>query len=79
MSSGMKYGGASSSTKISTSYTASLMFDTKQSYGANMSVDHTMSCTAPPEGGVGFWQWKTSTHDGKSTVLSNHTICRYGP
>ena len=55
------------------------MHDTQTNFGANISVDHNLSCTARADDpGVGFWQWKTSTHDGKSTVLSNHTVCRYG-
>ena len=55
MSYGMKMGGNSSGSKISASYTAGLMHDTKNTYSADVGVTHHMSCTAPPEGGVGFW------------------------
>ena len=54
------------------------MEDTKFTYSANFSDEHDLSCTAPEEGGVGIWQWRTKTNDGSSVVFTNHTICRYG-
>ena len=63
---------------IGANYASTLIHDVKTSYEADYEEEHHLSCTAPPEGGVGFWQWKTKTNDGKSTVLSKHTLCRYG-
>ena len=78
MSFGYEFMGASESEKITESYSATLMNDVQTTYSADFSISHTLTCTAPEEGGVGFWQWKTKAFDGTSIVLTNHTLCRYG-
>ena len=55
MSFGYEFEGASESETISKSYSSALMHDVQTTYDADFSIEHTLKCTAPEEGGVGFW------------------------
>jgi len=65
--------------KISKSYSETITTDTERTYAYNIEVDYSVQCTEQAgQAGVGLWQWVTSTHDGQASVLSLHTVCRYG-
>lgn len=76
MSYGMEFAGVSESTTISESYTETIAHDAEESYTYDVSVDLEFTCTG--NDGVGLWQWVVDSADGKSGVLTGHTICRYG-
>ena len=61
---------------IAASYSSTITRDTKSSYDEDYALDVDLTCTGTD--GVGLWQWVTASADGKSRVLSDHTICRYG-
>ena len=54
------------------------MIDTQSSYSAKIDVEHEIACTEQEESGVGLWQWVQTDNEGKFSLLSEHTICRYG-
>ena len=64
---------------ISESYSESMEHDVQDTYSANFGIKYTQLCTQDESGGgVGFWQWKTRSFDGKNRVHSKYVLCRYG-
>ena len=55
MDMGFEMDGFSSSFNISAGYSDQIMTDVQTTYSADYSIEHQLSCTAPEEGGVGFW------------------------
>ena len=73
---GMEFGGVGESETISEEYTVAIAQDTESAYSYDISVDLLLTCTGTE--GVGLWQYVTESRDGKSRVLTTHTVCRYG-
>ena len=65
---------------ISDTYTDEIIDDAKSTYSMNVDEVVNVECSAKPQGddGVGLWQWVVTSEDQESSVLSVHTVCRYG-
>lgn len=78
MSTSVEFKGTGFSETLSETYQTSIAHDTKQTYTQDISYDVELTCTAKGSGGVGLWQYVQESADGKTQVLSMHTVCRYG-
>ena len=54
------------------------MEDAKSTYSMDINLPVNVECSPSQGDVVGFWQWIVTSNDGESSVLSTHTICRYG-
>ena len=76
---GIEFAFESMTQTITESYSYGIEQDTTRNYSADITVEHTVSCTERGDRvGVGLWQWVTANHEGKNKVFSNNTVCRYG-
>ena len=76
MSYGIEFEGVSSEETITEEVSNTIAHDAESSFNYDMSIDLTFTCTGTE--GVGLWQWVVEAADRKSSVLTGHTICRYG-
>ena len=75
----MKSGISFFEAQIGKSYAEKISLDTERTYSYTTSVNYTITCTAKPDSpGVGLWQWVVESSDGQTSVLTPHTVCRYG-
>uniref|UniRef100_A0A7S3MJE1 Uncharacterized protein n=1 Tax=Favella ehrenbergii TaxID=182087 RepID=A0A7S3MJE1_9SPIT len=68
-------------TAIAAKYANQILMDTLKTYKQDINVDNIVSCTGAPAGDpstIGLWQWVTETNDGQGSMLTAHSVCRYG-
>lgn len=57
MSIGVKFEVENVTETVKESYTSQITHEIQTSYTSDWGVDVALTCTAPPEGGAGLWQW----------------------
>lgn len=76
---GVKFFGVRTSTAVTTGYLDVIAEDARNSYSIDTETTHRITCTEKYlEPGVGLWQWVIESSDGQISVMTQHTVCRYG-